>query len=452
MKFVQQVANPYATSSPESVRGIEPTIIKSIALHLAAAAGFGHLSSLQNAPEKRQVRLLLYVAAFLLFPLLPIAQFLRRVCLAMAARFRHRPLGITLCIGACCGMFATKSGDSGEREALAAIDRGVPIRRDREPYNLVWLGRVVVLLVLMVQYCGSIVLWCRRVWLPVRVWAIDTRNLETALGGLMIVALSLAISILNTQWKTGSSSLSEDSTHSATPTDNINIATITTEHPNPIRTTPHPSGPAPQATSNIRRLRNLLLKRITGCYLRLRAISAKASDATLRVYPLELQWDIELAYLLKVFITLFVIPFDHGNWGFFHNPRFFFSVLHLIFVDAFYHAGYWGVEIRIFYLLPFVIILIHYVLRGAARTPLVRVIPAPILKMLAEIEFWFRTGRTFLSLPLFLLMFMPLYFQILFMKFDFEAVQRCRSYMTTLGWSDFGQLWSDPLADSLLVF
>ena len=452
MALTQQVTNPYATYNVGSVRSIEQTVIKSLALHLAAAASFGHLSSLRNAPEKRQVRLLLYVAAFLLFPLLPIAQFLRRLCLVMAPSFLKRHPGITLCIGSCCGMYAAKSGDSDKREALTTIDQGVLIRRDRAPYNLVWLGRVVILLALMVQYCGSIVLWYRRVWLPVRVWAIDTRNFEVALGGLITVTLSLAISILNTEWKTGSPSLEEDSIHPTIPMGGTNITTTTQEYSNPMRRTSHSYRLVAQAISNTSKLLNLGFKLIKGCYLKLRVISTKVSDATPQIYPLELQWDIELAYLLKVFITLFVIPFDNGNWGFFHNPKFFFSVLYSTFIDAFFHAGYWGVEMRIFYLLPFVTILTHYVLRDVARTPVVRMIPAPIRKTLGEIEFWCRTGRTFLSIPLALLMLLPLYFQILFMEFDFEAIRKCESYMSEFGWSDNGQLWSDPLADSLFVF
>jgi hypothetical protein len=103
------------------------------------------------------------------------------------------------------------------------------------------------------------------------------------------------------------------------------------------------------------------------------------------------------------------------------------------------------------YRLPFMAILIHYLSCLIASTGLLRFVPKKVGKMFNEADFWLRSGRTVFSIPFALLMLLPLYFQILFIEFDFEAIERARGYMTSLGWSDVGQLWKDPLEDRLYI-
>lgn len=75
------------------------------------------------------------------------------------------------------------------------------IRRKRASYNALWVGRIVLLAV-GTQYCGIVLLWFRRAIraYQVRVWAIDTRNLQMVSGGLTAVIISLVISFLNIEW------------------------------------------------------------------------------------------------------------------------------------------------------------------------------------------------------------------------------------------------------------
>ena len=80
-----------------------------------------------------------------------------------------------------------------------------------------------------------------------------------------------------------------------------------------------------------------------------------------------------------------------------------------------------------------------------------RITPIATYQLAAEIEFWLRPGSTLLSIPLFLLMFMPLYFDLLFIVFDFEAIGHYKAFMSTLGWSDKGALWVDPVAETLYI-
>jgi hypothetical protein len=56
------------------------------------------------------------------------------------------------------------------------------------------------LLALVAQFCGIVLLWYRRVRRPVRLWAIDTRNLQMVLGVLTAVTSSLVISLISTEW------------------------------------------------------------------------------------------------------------------------------------------------------------------------------------------------------------------------------------------------------------
>jgi len=44
-----------------------------------------------------------------------------------------------------------------------------------------------------------------------------------------------------------------------------------------------------------------------------------------------------------------------------------------------------------------------------------------------------------------------LYFQILFIVYDFDAIGLSRQYMSTMDWSDGGVQWNNPLVESLFI-
>lgn len=133
--------------------------------------------------------------------MLPLAQFLRQLRSTIALSFDRQRRGLTFYASACCGMYTAKVEHTVETEPIIKTDPNQIYRR-RASYNALWLGRVVVLLLLIVQYCGTAVLWLRRVRRAhtVRLWQIDTRNLDIVLGGLTAVISSLVISIINTEW------------------------------------------------------------------------------------------------------------------------------------------------------------------------------------------------------------------------------------------------------------
>lgn len=462
-----------ATTDPSSLRSVKETLIRSFAIHFIAAATVGHLMTLQNFSHKRSATLLFCIIAFLLFPMLPLAQVLRQLRSTVALSFNRRRRGLTFYASACCGMYTTKSEQTVETEPIIKTDPE-RIRRRRASYNALWLGRVVVLLALIVQYCGTAVLWLRRARrvISVRLWAIDTRNLEMALGGLTAVISSLVISLINTEWKIedqpsdngvplsdspgeGTAPVAQDiitSSEAAAADRSVGSSTDTINASQESAEKSH--------NANICAGAMFWLSKAKRFYTRFRALSLKASNTTLRIYPSELQWDLELAYLLRLLVSVVIIPIDGFNGGLIHDPRYFFMLrqMYYRFEESFFHAGIglpWRIPSTYFvmslYLLPFVIILLHALLWLMASTRLIGFVPKTVGKMVAEVDFWFRSGRTVFSIPLSLLMLLPLYLQILFLKSDFEATDRFKSYMVTMGWSDMGALWKDPLADQLYI-
>jgi hypothetical protein len=279
-----------------------------------------------------------------------------------------------------------------------------------------------VLVALVVQYCGAIMLWYRRASrFQVRVWAIDTRNLEIGLGGLGAVICSLAISILNTEW----------SIENQSRDNGVILSDIHSRSPSPpgqdiVLVVEAFDGSTPEVSRNMLNARgrlttqprggrlwfraSLLLGWVKSIYVKFRRLNSKVSNASLWIYPMDLQWDLELAYLLKAVVSIFVIPFDNGNYSLFFDPKRFLSprLIYYGFVDGFHHAGYQGHYVYImmfFYLLPVFTILLNMLLWIIASTRLVGVFPNSVQKITTEVDFWFRTGRTSLSIPISLLMF-----------------------------------------------
>jgi hypothetical protein len=103
------------------------------------------------------------------------------------------------------------------------------------------------------------------------------------------------------------------------------------------------------------------------------------------------------------------------------------------------------------YLLPFITVILHTLLWIMANTRLITFVPKTVGKVIAEVDFWFRSGRTVLSIPLSLLMLLPFYLQILSIKYDFIAIEHFGSNRATLRWFVLHTFENDPLADQLYI-
>jgi hypothetical protein len=454
------------SSSPRSV---EETLIRSFAIHLVAATTNGHLLSLQNYHHKRSIASFLYIVAFLLLPLLPLAQLLRNLLIALPLKLSQRCKGITFYTSAGCGMHTAKSS-TGDSCPLTEI-KCEEIRFRRKSYSLVWIGRVLVLAALAVQYIGTILLWFRRALLAntVRVWQIDTRNLEVVVGGLIALLMSLVIIAINAEWTIETEHARDEelqpvNNSGGEPTIRRAVSTVTASATGENLQTQHHSTTYSQrfryCIPGLRcshRIKSWCEKTKTW-YLRFRRLNLQVSNASFHVYPASLQWNIELAYMMHVLGSIFLIPFDGYNPELLRNPSSHFSprMIYYNFRDSFFHAGFLSYKLRLYYimsslyLLPCILIIVHLLLWLVAHMRITRFLPGPIKSVLIELDFWLRSGRNVISIPISLLMLLPVYMQILFLKYDFEAIGRA-SYMSKLGWSDDGVFWQDPLADKLFI-
>lgn len=374
-------------------------------------------------------------------------------------------------------MYTSETTSKGE--ALINIDpRCLRPRQGR--YGILWVGRIVVLLALLVQYFGTAVLWFRRAYraYDVRLWAIDTRNFEMVCGGLIAALSSLAITILNKDWILRDNNDPESHTSialqelSETPqSTDENRGQLANDNAGDL-----PRFPRPLLSPSLisRQLQSLVLTRgrvvmklrkwlawLDNIYFKLRVINLKFSDVILRYYDLEFQWDLELAYLLKVIFTLVLVPHDGFNRGLFWNTQEFFTINQIYnrFDDTFNHAGlgYYPYHTHFFlklYLLPFIIISCHALLWLATCQKALKFIPRIFRKFMSEMDFWFRSGPTVFSILLTMLIFFPIYLDILFIRYDFEAIARAKSYllsgMVSDRWS-LGVFWKDPLLDQLYI-
>jgi hypothetical protein len=125
------------------------------------------------------------------------------------------------------------------------------------------------------------------------------------------------------------------------------------------------------------------------------------------------------------------------------------------FGSCFYYMIWNGYHSRDFYFamslyLPFIAILLHALLWFVASTGLARICPKIVGHMAVEVDFWLRSGRTIFSVPLALLMLLPVYFQIFFIRYDFQYLSRASSYLTTIEWYS-EVFWKDPLEDQLYI-
>lgn len=145
---------------------------------------------------------MLAMIGFFLLPTLPVAQTIRRIwgAVEFARRDgRRRWRGAIMSrwfLGFCLGV-VLPSVNKGRRRI------NYNLRPRQKGYDMLWFGRMQVLLFLVAQYCGTIFLWIRRFRQQKLfcLWALDDRNLEVVLVGLWAVFLSIGISLLNTEWR-----------------------------------------------------------------------------------------------------------------------------------------------------------------------------------------------------------------------------------------------------------
>ncbi|KAF2791797.1 hypothetical protein K505DRAFT_388562 [Melanomma pulvis-pyrius CBS 109.77] len=140
---------------PDSVRGIKEILFRSMAIHIAAIASYGHLLSLQHVTKWRSPYSYLSLFLFILFPELSAVQVLFRTLKVSFRAFRVRKVSIRYFLAACMGMHVADLGCTRPLDELLQEQVECQPRR----HGLLWMGRLFLLLALLAQYLGTISLW-----------------------------------------------------------------------------------------------------------------------------------------------------------------------------------------------------------------------------------------------------------------------------------------------------
>lgn len=493
---------------PLSTRGTRETLIRSIAIQVTATVAFGHLMSLRNLTRKRSVILLLYATGSILFPTLAIAQLLRHVGFAATVAFSQRAVNKNwryyVCI--CLGVHGTAAQDGNRTEAISQYPPS-RLRSSRSRYNILWCGRILVLLVLLVQFCGTMVLWLRRAYIYqgyYRLWALDNRNLEVVIGGTLVVFISAGILTINTNWEilddqSSSTSLASSTqiqrSHqvsnsyaaSATPAAGLEplivVESETLAIDPPTQLLPLSFSISRRQTPDSRFANPLFFRRMVfylasqskslssqlwAAYSAFRIFNASLSQWLHRFYPSNLQWDIELAYLLHMTFYMFIAMGGNttSNLGYgWQNLRSLKALFAYSVASRYHHSTkvYWADTkeadvVLAFYFLPCFMLALHAGMWVLVQSPLSRYIPKWCKVFCAELDFWFRSGRTLLSILLSSIMLFTVYFQIQVIRANIEGLRlfeiwaaRNPQYVLQPTTMETYRLWTDPWTNYMYI-
>jgi hypothetical protein len=443
-------AEPLSTS----LRDVQETLIRSAALHIVAAASFGHLLTLRHRIKGPSVAVLFEVLGFLLFPTLPIAQLIRQCSLVISKKIlrRNRSGSLSYYLCAFLGMHVVVCDRKNSTKSILELDHS-KLRHKQGRYRILWLGRMAMLLLLVIQYCGTILLWVRRfrkafgselaMFSQVRMWDIDNKNLLIACGGLTSVLASLAISILNIEWavQNEDTEVSED----AIELERSTISMLESGNPstNPTiqlrsNAMSDPDDPLPlQSTNQSQMAKSFghsiffgfigIGSWIQQFYCKFRALNHRLSQKLIRYYPLQLQWDLELAYLILLCFFIFFYHHD-GFWGtlardpsLIRQPAHIYNRLEYVLFHASFSFRVIPTLMKL-YIAPAIILLLHQFLWMLVWPSFLKFVPRNLQAFLCELDFWFRSGRTIFSIALTNLMLFPLCLQIRFIVFDFRVI------------------------------
>lgn len=176
---------------------------RSLGIHIIALTTYGHLMSTQGLTQNLPgSQCMMNLVAFFFYPALPAVQFLHRFCATIlrTVHYRHSRVPIRYWIASCLGSQVVTAG---KVRPLYAVDPD-EIRRESRRRNATWVGRVIVLLLLLYQILGTIAILFRGVYkfqeLDNRYSNEDIRNLEISIGAAWATLSSLGLLVLNGEW------------------------------------------------------------------------------------------------------------------------------------------------------------------------------------------------------------------------------------------------------------
>ncbi|KAF1970391.1 hypothetical protein BU23DRAFT_211786 [Bimuria novae-zelandiae CBS 107.79] len=157
---------------------------------------------------------------YLAFPEVAVAQLLIRTRLMIVRRlWKHEPMPIRFFLASCLGLHARSSSSTKRSVPLVLLSSEQASCAPRK-VDVLWVGRILLLVAFLVQYLGSVVIWIRLFfyvqdrgyWL----WTVDLRTFEMVLGGLAATVNSSLILLVGNEW------MIPDQVHARTTTEQTN--------------------------------------------------------------------------------------------------------------------------------------------------------------------------------------------------------------------------------------
>ncbi|KAF2115939.1 hypothetical protein BDV96DRAFT_599479 [Lophiotrema nucula] len=199
-----------ALGTTANTRTVNEVWLRSFGIHVVTLASYGHLLSLQGFTSPPSGWTYLAPIFFLTYPEIALAQVLIRTTTSIGRMLRLKqrvPLRyfVACCLGVRAGCSASETSAIGKSSyPLVDLDPKEVICLPHK-YNLLWLGRIGLLLALLAQYLGSLVLWIRLVFFlkdkSYWHWHIDYRNFQVVLGGLTATLNSMGILLTGCEWE-----------------------------------------------------------------------------------------------------------------------------------------------------------------------------------------------------------------------------------------------------------
>ncbi|PVI08222.1 hypothetical protein DM02DRAFT_156145 [Periconia macrospinosa] len=194
-------------------RTLKEVLIRSLAVHIISLSAYGHLMSLQGVTSayhlQKNWKPIFMLLIFFLMPEVAVVQLVRRTCCGVVRWFRNRqqPFYSWYYVSMSLGIYASESSVGDNLVALHTINPR-NLRYERKSYSSMWLGRLVVLVILLIQDLGSLGIWYRSYWVYSDHWNtfthFDLQNSRMALGGFAVVVNSILITLTNLKWHHGS--------------------------------------------------------------------------------------------------------------------------------------------------------------------------------------------------------------------------------------------------------
>jgi len=186
-----------------SGRKLKEVLIRSLGIHVISLASYGHLMSMQGVASAPSWEAFIRLLVFFFVPELPAVQLASRVFRSSIQCLRRRPYSLSYWLATCLGTRCQASTSSGNAVPLHKLDP-THAHYKRKTYGVTWVGRLILLILLLVQYSSVAGIRYRALTLFADRWndyiVLDLRNFQMVLGGMAAVINSALLTLLNLTW------------------------------------------------------------------------------------------------------------------------------------------------------------------------------------------------------------------------------------------------------------